>query len=105
MCISYETAQRQLDKLGTHHDESVVQWADQVCKEHNSDEPIDPNNRHPGYQLVSDNLDIRVTARHSTARFHGADHHMFNMLAIKIRISPWHLPYEIASKSEQTTTP
>ena len=92
LSVSYDTIIRTQDKLAESHDAKVLEWARTVAEEHANG--TDPKERHPGYQLVGDNVDIRVSARQSTAKYQGSDYHMFDTLAIKNRVSPWHLSDE-----------
>ena len=39
------------------------------------------------YQLVGDNIDIRVNPRHMTVHHKSADHHWFQTYAVKHRIT------------------
>ena len=90
LSTSYITVTRKQEQLGENHDSKVLEWANQVAEEHHSDK--EPKERHPGYQIVGDNLDIKVTARQATTKYQGSDYHMFNTLCIRNRVPSWHLP-------------
>ena len=51
---------------------------------------------HFGYSFTGDNVDMRVLPRQMTIKNKAKDHHMFQTVAFKNRISPNHLPYHRA---------
>ncbi|XP_072039751.1 uncharacterized protein [Amphiura filiformis] len=48
--------------------------------------------RHPGYQLVGDNVDMKIHVRQMTVSHQNTDLHHFNHLAVKNRVNAFHLP-------------
>lgn len=46
---------------------------------------------HPGYQFVSDNVDMKTNVRHQTTANMGQDVHMFQICAYKLRVTGDHL--------------
>ncbi|XP_060583148.1 uncharacterized protein LOC132739445, partial [Ruditapes philippinarum] len=49
---------------------------------------------HPGYQFVGDNVDFIVKVRHMSSRNQNKDHHLFNCVAYKNRLSGNNLSYQ-----------
>lgn len=47
---------------------------------------------HPGYSFTGDNVDMRILPRQMTLTNKNKDHHMYQMVAFKNRISSNHLP-------------
>ena len=114
LSVSYQTTLRKQKELGKKHDTELLQWANQVevedfrekvLKEQHEeivsiageDSPealkklFDINEhmrgRHPGYKLVGDNADLRSHARQMSTKHRDHDHHFFNHVAIKNRVS------------------
>ncbi|XP_072037402.1 uncharacterized protein [Amphiura filiformis] len=48
--------------------------------------------RHPGFRLVGDNVDLKVKPRYMSTDKQNVDHHHFQHIAVKNRISGMHLP-------------
>ena len=65
---------RKQEQLRENDDAKFLEWANQESEEQNNGK--EPNEHHPGYQLVGDNLDIKVTARQATSKYQGSDYHI-----------------------------
>ena len=48
--------------------------------------------KHPGFQIVGDNVDVHVNVRHETMAKKAKDMHWFQIYAVKNRVSGEHLP-------------
>ena len=47
---------------------------------------------HPGFSFTGDNVDMRISPRQMTLQNRNKDHHMFQLVAFKNRVSCNHLP-------------
>jgi len=90
VCTAYNTVIRKQEQMGKDHDKPVLDWGLQVASETAANVP--PETRHPGFIIVGDNIDFSITARHMTTTFQRKEFHLFNSLAIKNRVSAFHLP-------------
>ncbi|XP_072181183.1 uncharacterized protein [Diadema setosum] len=100
---SYDTTLRIQTECGKDYDVPLKQWAMEVHEDSEKErvfktmcdtEKIDELNatRTSSYQLVMDNVDMVVRARHPTRENFGKDHHMVQLMAVQHRVSAWHLP-------------
>jgi hypothetical protein len=70
ICVGPTSLSKKLDELGKGFDAAVLDWATQGNQ----------------YQIVGDNVDIRVVPRHMTLDHRTADHHWFHIYAVKNRV-------------------
>lgn len=119
MCVDLVTANRLLDRMCVGYDLPVRNWAMQMLSDAKEekrlmsclaelegqvleDATLITNvqkdlhqfnaTRHPGFQLVGDNVDVRVNVRQMRIGHQNQDLHHFNFLAIKNRVQIHHLP-------------
>ena len=92
VCTAYSTVIRKQEQMGKDHDKPVLDWGLQVAADAANNVP--PETRHPGFIIVGDNIDFSIKARHMTSTFQRKEFHLFNSLAIKNRVSAFHLPDE-----------
>ena len=57
------------------------------------------------FYVVSDNLDIRNKARHTTRIHKNQDHHLFHIVAIRKRMPATHLVSPVQRKSDTNSMP
>ena len=107
----------QLD-CGKINDSELKVWADEVHRGNETErtleaagdidavEEFNASREAKGYQLVMDNVDVVVKARHPTRENYGKDYHMVQMMAVQHRVSAWHLSnsYPIATVDTVETT-
>ncbi|XP_072166071.1 uncharacterized protein [Diadema setosum] len=103
VCTSYHTALQKQLEYGENFDEEVVEWAKTVheCSSKERELQADVNwdvestaaihRDDIGYQLVMDNVDIVIQARHPTRDSYGKDLHMVQMIAVQHRVQGHHL--------------
>lgn len=104
LCTSYDTALTKQQEYGENFDQMVLEWAKVVGEENVEERRLqmqgDPagllahnaHRQHKGYQLVMDNVDLFVQARHPTRSNYGKDLHMVQMMAVEHRVHGHHLP-------------
>lgn len=105
LSISYFAIIRKQIKFGQNHDQKVKEWAQTVKDDVKTLKDLDRktgdrdrteyekvmHNRHPGYRLVGDNVDLLIKPRQTTIGSGNQDIHYYNMMAVKNRISGNHL--------------
>lgn len=57
-----------------------------------------------GFQIVMDNVDVVVHARHPTRDNYGRDYHMVQMMAVQNRVDAYHLSNERPEKFHEIDT-
>ena len=104
ICSSYDTALKLQIDFGTNFDAKVKEWSEEVAEVHNQElqliesgstaavNEFQKQRKDSGYQLVMDNVDMVISARHTSKAKHGSDLHMVQMMAVKNRVSGHHLP-------------
>ena len=104
VCSSYDTALKMQLDCGKNYDSELKLWADEVHRGHDTERTLEAagdidaltqfnaSRDAKGYQLVMDNVDVVVKARHPTRENYGKDYHMVQMMAVQNRVSAWHLP-------------
>ena len=104
LCTSYQTTLHQQTECGEGFDAEVKEWAENVCKANEEEKKLlqagqmddavkyNENRTDKSYQLVMDNVDVVVHARHPTRDNYGKDIHMVQMMAVQHRVSGHHLP-------------
>lgn len=123
-CLSYNSTITLMDKLGQGYDSTLLEWKEEVeagvkreieilqslsqaeaagneiqVKEREVELQSHRASMHPGYSFTGDNVDMRCTPRQMTLKNRNKDHHMFQIVAFKNRISSNHLPCDKAKKS------
>nr|XP_054758519.1 uncharacterized protein LOC129264636 [Lytechinus pictus] len=103
---SYGTVQKVQIDLGKGFDVKVREWAKEIEVESEKElklkeeldfvglEILNKTRKDKGFQVVADNVDLFIQARHPTRSNYGSDLHMVNILAIENRITGHHLPSE-----------
>ena len=109
-CMGYNSTSRMFDSFGEDFDKKLKMWKKEVEADDEREKDllstqgavqVNTNNQeldkhreemHPGYSFTGDNVDIRCKPRQMTAKNQNKDHHMYQYVAFKNRISPNHLP-------------
>ena len=106
LSVCYKTVLMQQTELGKDHDKPVRDWCKQLGDEAQSEAELlkegrkDANQeRHPGFVLVGDNVDLRVHKRQMTTSQRDTDLHYFNVMAVKNNINAMHLPDDVPISS------
>ena len=117
LCVGLNTADRALDEMCVDYDLPVRNWAIELINDREEEGRIQQQlttavekndkktaeevrkklnehneKRHPGFQLVGDNVDMRINVRQMGIGHQNLDLHHFNFLAIKNRVQIHHLP-------------
>lgn len=105
ICSSYDTALKLQIDFGKNFDAKVKEWSEEVAAAHSQElkliesrstsvviDTFQKQRKDRSYQLVMDNVDIVISARHTSKAKHGSDLHMVQMMAVKNRVSGHHLP-------------
>ena len=117
LCVCLNTVDRALDQMCIDYDLPVRNWATELINDRKEEERIQKQlttaeeqndnktaeevrkklnehneKRHPGFQLVGDNVDMRINVRQMGIGHQNLDLHQFNFLAIKNRVQIHHLP-------------
>ena len=118
ICMSYDATSRMFESYGEDFDVPIKLWKEEVesgvrkekelmasilkLERENSGQDVVKSavkeleehraQMHPGYSFTGDNVDMRVLPRQMTIKNKAKDHHMFQTVAFKNRISPNHLP-------------
>jgi len=117
--MGYEATNNFFETAGKDYDKTLNEWKSQVEEDVETEKSIMSNLEnavkkggedfalaqdievklkdhrsvmHPGYTYTSDNVDMKVLPRQMTLKNKNKDHHMFQMVCYKTRISPNHLP-------------
>ncbi|KAJ8029701.1 hypothetical protein HOLleu_29161 [Holothuria leucospilota] len=90
LCTTYAyVIQKQLE-FGEGFDCRVKEWAEQVKEpseiQEESTQEVEAATPVQSFQLVMDNVDMVVKARHTSREHYGASYHMANIIAIKNRV-------------------
>ena len=113
LTVSYKTVLRTQKKIGLDHNREAITWAHQVYVDSIKEKELAhtvgecsneqeqaqakealatfQDQRHPGFKLVGDNVDIGQKARQLSKSHKNPDHHFFNHAAVKNRVSGNHL--------------
>lgn len=103
ICTSYDTILRRQIDFGMDYDMEVKQWAEakrvadskerEIIKSGTAEEleEFQKKRKDSGYQLVMDNVDLIIHARHTSRNKFGSDLHMAQIIAVKDRVSGLHL--------------
>ena len=116
-CLSYNSTNTLMEKLGQGYDSKLVDWKEEVelgvkreadileslkqaqtaenenqIKEREADLHTQRAFMHQGYSFTGDNVDMRCTPWQMTLKNRNKDHHMFQIVAFKNRVSSNHLP-------------
>ena len=91
MCVHPTTTRAKLDSFCQHHDAKVQEWIHQLS----IDQEISSLDKHPGFQIIGDNVDVYVKSRHERMNSKAKSMHWFQIYAIKNRISGSHLPNDL----------
>ncbi|XP_071796288.1 uncharacterized protein [Asterias amurensis] len=83
---AYQTVLSKQAIFGNGFDNKVKEWASTAADESAVD-TSEVDSPLSSYQIVMDNVDIRVRARHTTKDHHGTDFHMVNTMAVKDRVT------------------
>ncbi len=118
ICDSYQVISSKLDEFSIGYDEPLKRWQQEMVADAEKERALldklanlkgeiashdelvrcerelEVHNqcRHPGYQIVGDNVDMRIRVRHMTIGHQDQDIHHFNHLVIKNRVNAHHLP-------------
>ena len=119
LCVSLKTSNKALDKMCEGYDAPVHAWNKQMLSDRDEEERLLSrlaelkgtvlddvtlvtdiqkelhefnSSRHPGHQVVGDNVDARIDVRQMRIGHQNQDIHHFNFLAIKNRVQIHHLP-------------
>ncbi len=114
--VSYETIISRQLSLGRDYDENVKEWSTEMTSNREKEEEISANinflqveresgvadqacvqklkeqlkhqqsSRHPGFKLITDNVDLRITPRQSTMCHGAKDLHYCNSMAVKNKV-------------------
>ena len=123
-CLSYNSTLKLMEKLGQGHDSRLFEWKEEVergvkreveilrslkqaqaagnenqVKEREVELHSHRESMHPGYSFTGDNVDMRCTPRQMTLKNRNKDHHMFQIVAFKNRVSSNHLPSDKPKKN------
>lgn len=90
LCSSYSYVINKQEEFGEGFDSEVKDWGKQLLDAKEMGQSAEEVHC-PSFQLVMDNVDIRVKARHTTRDNYGSDYHMVNILAVKDRVNAQHL--------------
>lgn len=113
----YNSTNTLMEKLGQGYDSKLVDWKEEVelgvkrevdileslkqaqtaenenqIKERAADLHTHRASMHQGYSFTGDNVDMRCTPQQMTLKNRNKDHHMFQIVAFKNRVSSNHLP-------------
>nr|XP_054763564.1 uncharacterized protein LOC129270188 [Lytechinus pictus] len=104
VCTSYDTALKVQMDYGKNYDEKVRDWAKIVDRDNREERRLQMegfldayiaeclHRELNGYQLLMDNVDLVIQARHPTRTNYGKDLHMVHMMAVEHRVHGHHLP-------------
>ena len=115
-CLSYNSTNTLMEKLGQRYDSKLIDWKEvelgvkrevdilaslkqaqtaeneNQIKEREADLHTHRASMHPGYSFTGDNVEMRCTPRQMTLKNRNKDHHMFQIVAFKNRVSSYNLP-------------
>ncbi|KAK3754519.1 hypothetical protein QZH41_019112, partial [Actinostola sp. cb2023] len=118
-CLSYDATATMMEGLGDGYDRKLLEWKEEIEKGVKDENELlacveaAPDNdqnliaqcqsalvthrdtMHPGYSFTGDNVDINCKPRQMTMKNRNKDHHMFQIVAFKNRISSNHLPSNV----------
>ena len=108
-----------MDEIGCNYDKEVIEWRDNIVEWMKSAGVRDPNTsnnnnyyyifilleeilRAISYQIIGDNVDLRVNPTHFSLASVLKEHHWFNLYAVKNRIHGEHLANDKVSADVST---
>lgn len=122
-CLSNNSTITLIEKLGHGYDSRLLEWKEEVergvkreveilksvkeaqtagnenqVKEREAELHSHRQSMHQSYSFTGDNVDMKCTPRQMTLKNRNRDHHMFQIVAFKNRVSSNHLPTDTQKK-------